>query len=324
MNLVAPSGYNFFDNAKPTGYYLTRADSPYGVQKAHLRYLEPDELFYPTELNDPYDLESNPVDEKFANQWIGAINWKVPDDPIPLNLSPLNVASLGKDISNHAAIHEEFADIEFEADLILSFCSEYGFLGQNTYLLKLEDGSLVWGESVQEWVAEVHKLRMLRRIWVNLLKRESDSVHEYYSNFNLDMAFVNHDRLIAWPASSGDLREDFDLRYIEPEKDADGLSYRTAKTVFHGLLRRAIRNTCSPDFSLENGAQIDLEPKSLLGMIYLRFLETVISQAKPIRKCRICGEYFELFDQRTIYCSQPCKQKAYRARKDKKNGNKTK
>jgi predicted nucleic acid-binding Zn ribbon protein len=317
-NLVAPHGYRIFRGCTFEGFRLTSENRPYGINKSHvlreavsepITRIDVDEESLEWDLNSEFD----------SGLWIAANDWKHPDDPLPLDMDKVNVASRGFLVDSAPAIHRQFGEVQINQGGILGFCLECGFLGQRTLLVKNRDNGTFWAESYSEWVAELHKMRILLKLLDLMKKRAPAELMRKYVEITVSYAYISNRNQIEETAISGDLIEGFDLRYIPPEEDEDGLEFRAVKTVFHGLLRRAIRETCTPDFRLERGAEIQLQPKSLLGAIYLSLLDEVLGDSEPVRRCAVCGEYFELLHDRTQYCSGRCRQKAYRNRNKETN-----
>jgi len=291
---------------------------PLETPKQHVLAAPGETGMYQIELDEEFLQRSiDGVEE--SGIWIASINWKHPDDVIPLNLKPINVASSAFFTDTIPAIHRVFAQIELGRTHILEFCTRTGFLGQNTSLLELDDGKLMWGEALGEWIAEINKMRVILKLHDLLVNGTDKEAMSHFIDLSESYASVNRDRGSGYKAPSGALDEEFDLRYIEPELDKEGVVLRATRTVFHGLIRRAIRHTCYPDFELVKGADIQLHPKSLLGAIYLSLLDEVLMESEPDRKCVVCGNYFALLHGRMQYCSSACRQKAHRLRSRKQS-----
>ena len=69
---------------------------------------------------------------------------------------------------------------------------------------------------------------------------------------------------------------------------------------------------------LRGGRSIRVVPRDLWGALWLQFADAVASGAR-YERCRECTTWFELSPQAAradrLYCSEGCKQKAYRERK---------
>lgn len=68
------------------------------------------------------------------------------------------------------------------------------------------------------------------------------------------------------------------------------------------------------------GFLLEIMPNTLLGALWLQLAET-ISGSKKHRACAACGNWFEVspekFRKSRHYCSEPCRSRAYRSRKEK-------
>jgi hypothetical protein len=68
------------------------------------------------------------------------------------------------------------------------------------------------------------------------------------------------------------------------------------------------------------GFLLQIVPNTLLGALWLQLAET-ISGYKQHRACAACGNWFEVspekFRKSRHYCSEPCRSRAYRSRKEK-------
>lgn len=313
---VSAHGYEVFVDPSVTRTRLTGEDRPYGILLSHLK----------SDRDSPFPkvaiAETVVGVPGCQNEWITAVLWRIPGDPIRTELKPRDWGSIGVFLHKFPVLYRDFAETEPTFEGITRFVSSYGFLGQNTYVVEDKDGLMRWGESMQEWVSEIHKMRLLQSLWKQIQERAEGKVFEtYVERPQADKARFRSERWGFWEPESGRLDENFDLRYLPPERDKDGIPYRMAKTVFDRTLRRAIRQTCNVDFELVNDPQIELHPKGLLGAMYLQFLDEVLGGSPPLKRCPSCGEYFRAEHRSRVYCEPKCRQKMYRLNKEAMIGN---
>jgi hypothetical protein len=99
-----------------------------------------------------------------------------------------------------------------------------------------------------------------------------------------------------------------------PEADRRGVP----ETINVGL-----RKWVSPQFRPDpdkGGMSLEIVPQNLVGALWLQFAQAVSRQRRH-RKCGTCGMWFEVSPgvarSNRLYCSEACRSKAYRDRKDR-------
>lgn len=243
-------------------------------------------------------------------------------------------------LEDFPGLYREFCDMPRSRIGVLEFASKYGFLGINTMAFRNKPGSFA-GEWISDWIAESHKFKLLVNLWhemqvgnfhsiMNRMERTIASCSGGYS-------FINDQFWIFETARSGCLSMEFELPYrnylekswtraeeTEEEyiENLNKFMSEVSENTFQNHMIEAIRNTCYPDFELKIGAHIRLQPSSLLGAMYLQFLNEVIGTPDPINKCPVCGIHFKAENSAKKFCSDACKMKAYRRKKAKESDGK--
>lgn len=85
-------------------------------------------------------------------------------------------------------------------------------------------------------------------------------------------------------------------------------------------LRGRVRVAFSRDPERIGGFLLQIKPNTLLGALWLQLAET-ISGCRKHRACAACRNWFEvspeMFRKNRVYCSEECRSRAYRKRKEK-------
>jgi predicted nucleic acid-binding Zn ribbon protein len=236
-------------------------------------------------------------------------------------------------VEEYPGLFRDFGDMPRTREGVLEFASRFGFLGVNTLAFRNPQGSFV-GEWVADWVAESHKFHLLLRLWDEIQENKfhatMDRTERWAAYYDGGYSFIHYDFRIDETARSGCLSLEFELPYRNYrdtgswlEEDSGEADIRrfdeymreVSTNTFHNHLIEAIRSTCYPDFELKAGSHIRLQPSSLLGAMYLQFLNEVIGTPDPINKCPVCGIHFKAENSAKKFCSDACKMKSYRRAK---------
>jgi hypothetical protein len=239
----------------------------------------------------------------------------------------------------HTGLFRIFADIplirEEIQERILGFANQYGYLGIKRPL----ENPGVWGETLQEWVNQIDKFKQGVSIWDmirtgnkvaisryvcwNNEERTKDGIVTrsagwfYDSHPDLPPIHVDPRKAIPFPCR---LHE-----YIEPVGDLFNRENPQIPAMF--LLQRWINKNLKSQVSprlvyhLGRGKQVlRFVPENLLGAMWLQFVQAIEGN-KEYRPCKECGKWFEVsldaFRTSRLFCSDACKSKEYRKRKQR-------
>jgi len=102
---------------------------------------------------------------------------------------------------------------------------------------------------------------------------------------------------------------------------ADAKAMQRLQVTVSNNLRGRVRVVFGRDLEQRlGGFLLQIMPNTLLGALWLQLAEA-ISGSKKHRACTACGNWFEVspekFRTSRHYCSEPCRSRAYRSRKEK-------
>ncbi|MBX3114555.1 MAG: hypothetical protein KF836_08315 [Fimbriimonadaceae bacterium] len=267
---------------------------------------------------------------------IKAVNFDFFDDVIEGDGKPTGCFDLH--IEDFPGLYRDFAAMPRTQKGVLQFASRFGFLGVNTLgFVSNREGFA--GEYIADWIAEAHKMDLLLRLWDQIQSNSFslESTVPPIAYYDTGISFIHGDNYIKEIARSNFLSDEFDYprkdigkmddqtRAREEAKDQDQ-SFKehmqvVSQNTLHYHLIETIRTVCYPDFEFKKGAHIRLTPESLLGAMYLQFLNEVIGMPDPINRCPVCGTHFKAENSAKKFCSDKCKMKAFRrSKKEKENG----
>ena len=241
-------------------------------------------------------------------------NWLSYGSPLPFReYNPLRFAGL----------HREFAEISYTAEGVLTFASKYGFMGFNTQMLKRESQVIkrceAIGEPLQEWYAEIAGVGLLLSLY-DQYSSPNSADHNLQSLVWISggaVSFEPEAMLHRGMEATGWMYQDILLPLRSPEQKLADWDHWGARFLLEGLLSYALAQLAAPKFSAVPGGQITLVPNSLLGAIYVHFVQEVLGRADPLTRCAGCGKWFVARHASKMYSSHACKQKAYRRNKEK-------
>jgi hypothetical protein len=226
-----------------------------------------------------------------------------------------------------------------DRDAILAFANQYGNLGVVQALYELapnEPGRLlgIWGEKHQEWAQHIDQMQRAVAIW--------DKVQAG------DVAGLS--RFIRWRRAGGtgywayDSHPDLPRIEVVPPKasppppgrhsqlieSVEGLFkpddvFTPARFLVQRWVNAHLKDRASPHllYQLEYGTQVlQIVPHNLLGAMWLQFAHAIAGNKKH-RSCKECGKWIEISSEddgrsaRRMFCSDSCKFRDYRRRKDR-------
>jgi hypothetical protein len=239
--------------------------------------------------------------------------WEMDTPPFLTNRGNNSSTVLYEPMEEHRTLFREFAFVEQTKAGILSFASEYGLLGGDApvYVDTRDPARIdVWAEPLSAWVAEITAFRILLDMW--------DSARAG-NIFRLgDRILVTSPTIatIRWPAT--------DARIITPQMES--LIARTVGTkdlnrfaieYVRESIRRRLQVLSFADMGQDDGNHrlpLSICPIGLLGLLWLQFARSL--DGKDYRRCRQCGEWFEISRpagrSTKQFCNGACRYKWHR------------
>jgi hypothetical protein len=214
-----------------------------------------------------------------------------------------------------------FAGLSTESrDDALQFANAYGQLGTGRPPTVMDIGPFVLPDPSQpetwsEWARAIEQMKMAARAWDMLVAKDWRGLSEYLTRERNTQGYVSR----PGPRVKG---VQWLVLLADPSNPADVMS-AASQFVAH-VINDNLGRSVSPQvrYDIENGKHdILLVPQSLLSAMWLQFAQAVAGGLK-YRACKECGKWFELSTDDTgfrvsrVFCSDPCKSKDYRKRKE--------
>ncbi|WP_374712146.1 hypothetical protein [Symbiobacterium terraclitae] len=215
----------------------------------------------------------------------------------------------------HTGLFRHFAELSGDPQSILSFAEKHGVLLPSREVTAArgpkteENTSGSWpAEPLERWRTEISKMRRAVEVWDLLRSDDIDNLAERFTIQEkggvLTVAHVeNPEEVVYFTRGEWVGIEGAAWRYLEHVINKRLEAYTHAVLEFDaGKGRMALRVTA----------------KCLLGALWLQFAQGV-EGFKEYRQCGECGTWYELTPDKNrtnkLYCSNACKQKAYRRRR---------
>jgi hypothetical protein len=235
--------------------------------------------------------------------------------------------------SRNPALFRTFAATPLTQEGVKDFAEEYGMMGIHT-----NKEREVW-ESLAEWVREINEMRLAVGLWD--LHRQG-SAHVLARLFHRGDTCVQRGVTAGWilgrfepfPAPSpadAPLWPERPFRFSltvasPPEEWSSGFLGKAFDVLSH-LVNRHIEHTIHPQLMGSGDPQTGRPhlyqcPRTILGGLWLQFAEA-IAGGNEQRACKLCGRWFEISTGRNgsrkdrLFCSDACKSKDYRTRRDR-------
>ena len=224
-------------------------------------------------------------------------------------------------VGPYSGLFLELADTEPSPEGILQFARNYGWLGGRALTKVILDepsaGEADYGEPYPAWVIEIEAMRAAVQLWE--CRRASDeavalsriqsvqsamySYHQYPMAIQLPVPVNNLPGIVLW----GDVYSTSDLS-------------QRVRAILEVVVNGNLRNSSFPQLSAQstdNGLGLSLVPSDLLGAVWCQFA-LAITKDSDFRRCNECGRWFEVTQKVARsdkqYCSNACRNKAYRKR----------
>jgi hypothetical protein len=235
-------------------------------------------------------------------------------------------------------LFRDFAEVELSREGILQFANKYGALGitRSGYLNHpfVPDFE---GETLFDWAVQIERLRQAIEVWDMLRKGDQKGLRRlfhwghrdrpggvpksgpncwfYRSHSQNETPNVEPGRIPAWPG------ERTDHMMAIPGLCREGDIVALARIFLGKWITQALNGVASPLMHYAKESQrlnLQIVPATLLAAMWLQFARAIDTD-KQYRRCKACSRWFQVSagDSRTdrIFCSDPCKSRDYRAKK---------
>lgn len=219
-------------------------------------------------------------------------------------------------------LHRQFAKVAKEPDSIAQFAEKYGFLGTETRVLEFESGEVTLGEPIELWIAEISRADFLIRLW-DLYRSQATTEADFRELVDFDGKEISaclHEVLAA-KIVHPDFNTEYEVPNLPPGVGGESSLRHAVRIYLTEAMESTIDSATYPRISIGNPGEMTYVATSLLGSIYLHLLQEMLGRADPLARCDVCGKWFQSRHASRMYCSNACKQKAYRKSKEKNSGN---
>jgi hypothetical protein len=237
-------------------------------------------------------------------------------------------------LKTYPGLFRQFAQLPLQdRNAILEFANEYGTLGIQRPLhwtAPEEPNRLlpVFGETWQDWAQQIDDMRRAVAIWDMLQARDLSQLLQHIrwhqAGSKECWVYDSHPDLDKSQIAPAPGRH---RQLIEPVEDLfrPGDVLIPAMFLVQRWVNDHLDDTVAPRllYDLDLGAQVlQIVPRNLAGAMWLQLAQTIAGN-KHHRTCKECGKWFEVSSEedgrtaRRIFCSDPCKCRDYRRRKER-------
>jgi len=231
-------------------------------------------------------------------------------------------------------LHRNFAKLNPNSNNdIIRFANKYGLLTGPIGVYPSGGGKQqFWGEPLSLWEKEIKDCGILLKIWEMIQNKDAGKLGQIILWRNVPNVAVfasfyskrNKNNYMFTPGSSKPTTPmRFEFKILADNRVNSHLleRWQFGKVIEPALfyLRSEINEHLKGQFGFQLWAfddELSIVPNNLKAAIWLMFAYEIIDKVKPAQ-CPLCMEWFEKDDKRRNYCSNACKQKAYRERKEK-------
>ena len=221
-------------------------------------------------------------------------------------------------LSINTALLWRLARTELNEESINSFANGFGLLTGSWLGSQKKGGKIFWGDPFDKWVEEISWASLAVDIWDAIQAKDLDTLSRW-------IKWVPSKNSIRFVWKQGILKESSILASPEYHPEILALCEEDdpitpARIAVARIVNRKLHNLVSPHvlWSAENeGLELSLVPENLLGAMWLQFSE-IIDRRKIIVSCDVCGERFEQNRKDKRHCSDACRVRAMRIRRDAK------
>jgi hypothetical protein len=238
-------------------------------------------------------------------------------------------------LQNNSGLFRTFAQLPMEnRDAILEFANRYGQLGigRLTDIEVEQDQKIVagfWGETWEDWKQAIEEMRRAVEVWRLVDARDRVGLSRLIRRKNELWIYDSHPELrdVETPEAfavppPGRVSEKIDpvLDLFTPDD-----VFTPAEFLVQRWINQHLKGRATPQlrYDPDRGRRVlQIIPESLLSAMWLQFARWIDGDRK-FRRCKECGEWFEIstkgdgFRVNREFCSDRCKSKDYRDRKQR-------
>jgi hypothetical protein len=238
-----------------------------------------------------------------------------PDEPPRLYdpFTPDEPPRLYDPFTTDPGLFRNFAEVSSDRDSILAFANQYGMLGIGTWLGRFTPEKRTAGtrgETPQDWGEAIAAMRRAVELWRMVENRDVDR-----------LSTLIRPSKTAWVYTGAG-----SVARMEPVIDLPQADDVVAPARFFVArwINDRLQGSAMPQlrYEPETGKWvIQLIPGNLLSAMWLQFAQS-IARNKRYRTCKGCSRWFEISTDETgfrinrEFCSDACKSRDYRKRKD--------
>lgn len=244
---------------------------------------------------------------------------------------------------SHHTLHRKFAQIVGKREKVLEFANEYGFLGRiGIDLAPPEGGNLITGESLARWEQEAVDLGLIITIWDAVRWDSKERLEQIirWSEKGVQLATwwdFREGRYSLFPGSKYRTMQEFmDLRAAGPycggtftwlagtnpnintnllKRWNTGDVIEPARYYVCHEINKKLSNHAHPQIMPFRNNEVVIVPDSLLTAFWLLLLWEVAGEIRMLL-CPGCNRIVEQKHGGQRYCSNACRQIAYRERRE--------
>jgi hypothetical protein len=245
-------------------------------------------------------------------------------------------------LKEFSGLYRTFSQLPPEdRDAILAFANKYGDFGYSKQLVlppKIEPGQKVYyhGETLSDWSLAIDAMHTAVVIWDMVMKGDRAGLSQRirWQEAEYEEVGTGGGRPEGWiydthpdlPVGTGPVHRR--LEFIRPVLDLfkPGDVLTPAAFLVQRWVSERLERRISPQllYDVDRGKRvIQIVPNTLLDAMWLQFARAIEGD-KEYRACKECGRWFEISDRqadrrtkRREFCSDPCKSRDYRKRKDR-------
>lgn len=220
-------------------------------------------------------------------------------------------------LSINDALLWRLATTELNEASITAFANSFGLLVGNHYGAPGGRGLAYSGDTYEVWVNEISDAKLAVDLYsaIRLADRLTLSNLVKWSAQKQSVRLVLRDYRQGSALIAGPEHHPEELAYFEP-----GDVIMPAQFYLMRLVNRQLEKYISPQLVWSTDQErsgLYLCPKNLLGAMWVQFSE-IIDQRKTIASCEACGVWFERARKDKRHCSDSCRVRAMRSRKEGK------
>jgi hypothetical protein len=231
-----------------------------------------------------------------------------------------------------------FSEVKLSREAILAFADEYGALGiTRPGYINYEWPPDREGETLNDWVWQIEKMRQAIKVWDLLQAGDHKGLSRfirwghrvspggipnsgpywwfYRSHPDTIVPNVEPPGVPAWPGERTD-----EMLAIPNLCEVSDL-VTPAGLFLSKWVTQSLQGAVSPEIKYDKEHRrlnLQIVPKTLLAALWLQFAKAIDTD-KTYRRCKACPRWFEVSAGKSrtdrLFCSDPCKSRDYRAKK---------